>query len=43
MEKAGAQRDRGSFMARVTHISCWNTLLDAAQYMNKRWNDSKAA
>jgi putative spermidine/putrescine transport system substrate-binding protein len=43
MEKAGAKRDGGSFMDRVTNISCWNTLMDEAQYMNKRWNDFKAA
>jgi putative spermidine/putrescine transport system substrate-binding protein len=43
MEKPGAKRDGGSFMERVTNISCWNTLMDEAQYMNKRWNDFKAA
>jgi len=43
MEKAGAKRDGGSFIERVTNISCWNTLMDQAQYMNKRWNDFKAA
>jgi DNA repair protein RadC len=39
--KAGAKRDGGSFIERVTNISCWNTLMDEAQYMNKRWNDFK--
>jgi putative spermidine/putrescine transport system substrate-binding protein len=43
MEKAGARRDGGSFLDRVTNIACWNTLMDEAQYMNKRWNDFKAA
>jgi putative spermidine/putrescine transport system substrate-binding protein len=43
MEQAGAKRDGGSFLERVTNISCWNTLMDEAQYMNKRWNDFKAA
>ena len=28
MEKAGAVRDGGSFIERVTNISCWNTLMD---------------
>jgi putative spermidine/putrescine transport system substrate-binding protein len=28
---------------RVTNISCWNTLMDEAAYMNKRWNDFKVA
>lgn len=43
MEKAGAVRDGGSFIERVTNISCWNTLMDEAAYMNKRWNDFKVA
>ena len=43
MEKAGAKRDGGSFIDRVTNISCWNTLMDEAQYMNKRWDDFKVA
>ncbi len=43
MEKPGAKRDGGSFIDRVTNISCWNTLMDEAQYMNKRWNDFKVA
>lgn len=43
MEPAGAVRDGGSFMERVTNISCWNTLMDEAAYMNKRWNEFKAA
>ncbi|MEO8040523.1 MAG: extracellular solute-binding protein, partial [Betaproteobacteria bacterium] len=34
MEKPGAKRDGGSFIDRVTNISCWNTLMDEAQYMN---------
>ncbi len=43
MEKAGAKRDGGSFIERVTNISCWNTLMDESVYMNKRWNDFKSA
>lgn len=43
MEPAGAKRDGGSFIERVTNISCWNTLMDEAVYMNKRWNDFKVA
>ena len=43
MEKAGARRDGGSFLERVTNISCWNTLMDESVYMNKRWNDFKSA
>ena len=43
MEKAGAKRDGGSFLERVTNISCWNTLMDESVYMNKRWNDFKSA
>ncbi|SKA11836.1 putative spermidine/putrescine transport system substrate-binding protein [Enhydrobacter aerosaccus] len=43
MEQPGAKRDGGSFIDRVTNISCWNTLMDEAAYMNKRWNDFKVA
>lgn len=43
MEAAGTVRDGGSFVERVTNISCWNTLMDEAAYMNKRWNDFKIA
>jgi putative spermidine/putrescine transport system substrate-binding protein len=43
MEKAGTVRDGGSFVKRVTNIVCWNTLMDEAAYMNKRWNDFKVA
>ncbi len=43
MEPAGATRDGGSFIERVTNISCWNTLMDEAAYMNKRWNEFKVA
>ena len=43
MEAAGTKRDGGSFIERVTNISCWNTLMDEAAYMNKRWNDFKVA
>ena len=43
MEKAGTVRDGGSFLERVKNISCWNTLMDEAAYMNKRWNDFKVA
>ena len=32
MEKAGTVRDGGSFVQRVTNISCWNTLMDEAAY-----------
>ena len=37
----GTVRDGGSFIERVTNISCWNTLMDESAYMNKRWNDFK--
>ncbi|MDO9712919.1 ABC transporter substrate-binding protein [Paracraurococcus lichenis] len=43
MEPVGAKRDGGSFLDRVTNISCWNTLMDESAYMNKRWNDFKVA
>lgn len=43
MESVGAVRDGGSFIKRVNNISCWNTLMDEARYMNRRWNEFKAA
>jgi len=43
MEPPGTVRDGGSFIERVTNISCWNTLMDEAAYMNKRWNEFKVA
>jgi putative spermidine/putrescine transport system substrate-binding protein len=43
MDQPGVKRDGGSFLDRVTNISCWNTLMDEAAYMNKRWNDFKVA
>ena len=43
MEPPGTVRDGGSFLERVKNISCWNTLMDEAAYMNKRWNDFKVA
>ncbi len=36
MDKPGTVRDGGSFTDRVTNISCWNTQMDEAAYMNKR-------
>jgi putative spermidine/putrescine transport system substrate-binding protein len=43
MEKSGTLRDGGSFLDRVSNISCWNTLMDEAPYMNKRWREFMAA
>lgn len=43
MEPAEAKRDGGSFVERVNNISCWNTLMDEAAYMNERWADFKVA
>ena len=40
---SGTVRDGGSFLDRVKNISCWNTLMDEAAFMNKRWNDFKVA
>ena len=43
MDKAGAVRDGGSFIERMTNISCWNTVMDENQYMIQRWNEFMAA
>jgi putative spermidine/putrescine transport system substrate-binding protein len=43
MEKAGAVRDGGSFMERMSHIACWNSVMDQDRYMIQKWNEFIAA
>ncbi|MCQ2005743.1 PotD/PotF family extracellular solute-binding protein [Rhizobium sp. NRK18] len=43
MEKAGAVRDGGSFLERMGHVACWNSVMDEDRYMVKRWNEFIAA
>ena len=43
MEKAGATRDGGSFMDRMGHVACWNSVMDENQYMVRKWNEFIAA
>ena len=43
MEKAGTARDGGSFMERMTHIACWNAVMDENRYMVRKWNEFIAA
>src|SRR5580704_10936554 len=42
METAGTVRDGGSFVERVTNISCWNTLMDESAYMNNAGTTSRS-
>ena len=43
MEMAGAVRDGGSFLERMGHVACWNSVMDEDRYMVKRWNEFIAA
>jgi putative spermidine/putrescine transport system substrate-binding protein len=43
MEKAGAVRDGGSFLERMGHVACWNSVMDEDRYMVTRWNEFIAA
>jgi len=43
MEKPGAVRDGGSYLERLGHIACWNSVMDEDKYMIKRWNEFIAA
>src|SRR5688572_16031929 len=36
MEKAGAVRDGGSFLERMGHVACWNSVMDEDRYMVTR-------
>nr|WP_319514565.1 PotD/PotF family extracellular solute-binding protein [uncultured Cohaesibacter sp.] len=39
MEKAGAIRDGGSFLERMGHVACWNSVMNEDRYMVRRWNE----
>ncbi|MCG8383282.1 MAG: PotD/PotF family extracellular solute-binding protein [Gammaproteobacteria bacterium] len=39
MEKAGAVRDGGSYMERMGHVACWNSVMDENKYMIRKWNE----
>ena len=41
--KAGDKRDGGSFMDRMTHVACWNSVMDEDRYMVQKWNEFIAA
>ena len=43
IEKAGAVRDGGSFLARMGKVACWNSVMDENQYMVRKWNEFIAA
>lgn len=43
MEKKGHVRDGGSFDERFSNIAVWNTFMDEAVYMNKKWNEFMTA
>ena len=39
IDKAGAVRDGGSFMERMSHVACWNSVMDEDRYMVAKWNE----
>lgn len=41
--KPGDTRDGGSFMDRMTHIACWNSVMDNDRYMVQKWNEFVSA
>ena len=41
--KPGDKRDGGSFMDRMTHVACWNSVMDEDRYMIQKWNEFIAA
>ncbi|MDE3079165.1 MAG: extracellular solute-binding protein [Paracoccaceae bacterium] len=43
IEKAGAVRDGGSYVARMGHVACWNSVMDQNEYMVRKWNEFIAA
>jgi putative spermidine/putrescine transport system substrate-binding protein len=43
MEKAGAVRDGGSFVERMSRVACWNSVMNEDRYMIQKWNEFIAA
>ena len=41
--KPGDIRDGGSFMDRMSHVACWNSVMDEDRYMIQKWNEFIAA
>ncbi|MGI4796433.1 MAG: ABC transporter substrate-binding protein [Janthinobacterium lividum] len=41
--KPGDLRDGGSFMDRMSHVACWNSVMDEDRYMIQKWNEFIAA
>ena len=41
--KPGESRDGGSFMDRMSHVACWNSVMDEDRYMIQKWNEFIAA
>ena len=41
--KPGDLRDGGSFMDRMGHVACWNSVMDEDRYMIQKWNEFIAA
>lgn len=41
--KPGDTRDGGSFHDRMSHVACWNSVMDEDRYMIQKWNEFIAA
>ncbi len=41
--KSGEKRDGGSFQERMTHVACWNSVMDEDRYLVQKWNEFIAA
>ena len=41
--KPGDVRDGGAFMDRMSHVACWNSVMDEDRYMIQKWNEFIAA
>ena len=41
--KPGDIRDGGAFMDRMSHVACWNSVMDEDRYMIQKWNEFIAA
>lgn len=41
--KVGEKRDGGSYYNRMTHVACWNSVMDQDRYLIQKWNEFAAA
>lgn len=39
MDKKGSVRDGGSFLERMSHVACWNSVMREQTYLVSKWNE----